>query len=88
MTFASEPPCERFPTSDAQSGDACGVSPGTGTIAALDPFLYRDMRWCTRCGGEQVFVPMFECEFGRVGVCMGCGEEKLQRFTRAIGEAA
>lgn len=52
--------------------------------ASLDPFLYQQMRWCVNCGGEQVFVEVFETEFGRVGVCLGCGEEKLVRFTRTM----
>lgn len=60
---------------------------GLPRIASLDPFVYRDMRWCARCGGEQLFVPCFEVEAGRVGVCMGCGEEKLVAWTRTNAEA-
>ena len=88
MTFASEPPCKRFPNSDAQSGDPCGVPLARETVAALDPFVYRDMRWCMNCGGEQLFVEVYECEAGRVGVCFGCGEERVERWTRTNSEAA
>jgi hypothetical protein len=55
---------------------------------ALDPEIYRDMRWCANCGGQQVFVEMFETEWGRVGVCLGCDEEKVVLFTRTNSEAA
>lgn len=50
----------------------------------LDPFVCRGMRWCIRNGGEEVFVEVFECEYGRVGVCLGCGEEKLIPFSREV----
>jgi hypothetical protein len=33
---------------------------------------------------EEVFVEVFECEHGRVGVCLGCGEEKLIPFSREV----
>ncbi len=49
---------------------------------------YQDMRWCPNCGGQQIFLPVYECEAGRVGLCMGCGEERLVAFTRANSEAA
>jgi len=55
--------------------------------APLDPFVHRDSRWCADCGGPQLFVEVFECEAGRVGVCMGCGEERVIRFTRTNSEA-
>jgi len=87
-TFASEP-SPRFPTSDAHCGDGCAVPKHReNAVAALDPFLYQEMRWCVRCGGEQIFVPVFETDFGRVGVCLGCGEERVQRFTRETECAA
>jgi hypothetical protein len=89
MTFASEPPSQRFPISDAQGGDGSAVPKHReSAVAALDPFVYEDMRWCVNCGGEQRFIPLIETEFGRIGFCLGCGEEKVQRFTRSIGEAA
>jgi len=47
---------------------------------------YQDMRWCANCAGEQIFLPVYECEAGRVGVCLGCGEEKIAPFTRANSE--
>lgn len=54
---------------------------GSG-IAVLDSDKYRDMRWCANCAGEQVFVEVYEFEGGRVGVCLGCGEERVVLFTR------
>ena len=53
-----------------------------GLSAVLDPFVYEDQRWCGNCAGEQMFVEVFETEFGRVGYCVGCGEERVVRFTR------
>lgn len=47
-----------------------------------------DMRFCERCGGEQIFVFGWACEAGLVGCCLGCGEEKLVRWTRSNSEAA
>jgi hypothetical protein len=64
-----------------------GAASGRG-IAALDLDLHRDMRWCANCGGEQVFLEVYEFEEGRVGVCLGCGEERIVRFTRTNSEAA
>jgi hypothetical protein len=59
-------------------------------ISADPNFLdrYQDMRWCIHCAGEQIFIPVFECEAGRVGVCLGCGDEHLVPFTRINSEAA
>jgi hypothetical protein len=56
------------------------------SLVPLDPFLYQDPRPCLRCGGEQTFVQVFEFAFGRVGYCEGCGEEKVIRFERTMGE--
>jgi hypothetical protein len=64
-------------------------SEGSGfpVVAPLDPFLYQGMRWCVNCAGEQVFVEVFECEAGRVGFCMGCGNERVIPFSRTNSEA-
>jgi hypothetical protein len=48
----------------------------------------QEMRHCDRCGGEQIFVLAWEFESGRVGVCLGCGEERIERFSRTNSEAA
>lgn len=69
------------------AGLQAGASPPRGTYARLEPFLYQSMRWCARCAGEEIFVPVFECHAGRVGLCLGCGEEKLIPFSR-MTEAA
>jgi hypothetical protein len=62
-------------------------STGRG-VAVLDHSLYRDMRWCANCGGQQVFVPVYEIEQGRVGFCFGCGEERIEAFSRMNSEVA
>jgi hypothetical protein len=49
---------------------------------------YREMRWCANCGGEQIFLPLYECEAGRVGVCLGCEEQRLIPFTRVTTSEA
>lgn len=58
------------------------------TAAPLDFQRYQDMRWCPNCAGEQIFVPVYECDAGRVGFCLGCGEEKIAPFTRVNSEVA
>jgi hypothetical protein len=57
-------------------------------LTALDSDVCRDMRWCINCGGEKVFVEVFEFDGGRMGVCLGCGEERVEPFTRTTTEAA
>ena len=54
----------------------------------IDPTIYSEPRWCSDCGGRRMFEVVYECEVGRVGVCLGCGEEKLVRWTRTNSEAA
>ena len=54
------------------------------SLRELDSEIYRDMRWCPNCAGEKVFVEVYEFESGRVGVCLGCGEERVVRFTRMV----
>ena len=57
-------------------------------LSVLDSAVYQESRWCPNCAGDVIFVPVYECEAGRVGVCLGCGEEKLVPFSRTTGEAA
>jgi hypothetical protein len=57
-------------------------------VAALDYSVYQDMQNCIKCGGLQIFVPVYECEAGRVGYCLGCGEERIVLFSRTNSEAA
>jgi hypothetical protein len=59
-----------------------GLEGSASNFAPLDPFIYRDQRWCGRCGGPQLFVEVFECVCGRVGVCMGCGDERIVPWSR------
>ncbi len=69
---------------DTFGSEGGAFTPG---LAVLDSSVYQDARWCVNCGGEQTFVEVYEFEAGRVGVCLGCGEEKFQAFTRTVGEA-
>ena len=68
MSFASEPPIKSPQASDAGSGDVCGLSlgrPGESSVAALDPFLYQEMHRCLNCGGDQIFLALYELWFSR-----------------------
>lgn len=56
-------------------------------VAVLDPWV-QEMRHCENCGGPQIFVLAWEFEGGRVGCCLGCGEERIAPFTRMNSEAA
>jgi hypothetical protein len=62
--------------------------PCSEQFAVLDSSIYQDMCWCFKCGGERVFLLVYEFEGGRVGVCLGCGDERIAPFTRTTGEAA
>jgi hypothetical protein len=66
-----------------EGGDLLGGGESPSSISR-----YRDMRWCANCGGQQVFVPVYEIEQGRVGFCFGCGEERIEAFTRMNSEVA
>lgn len=84
-------PTERFSSHNSESVGGCGdggLNLGGGTVAVLDSQLYQDMRWCPNCGGAQIFVVVYEFEGGRVGVCLGCGDERIAAFTRTTQEAA
>jgi hypothetical protein len=50
--------------------------------------IHQEPRWCPNCGGEQTFVPVYEIHIGRVGYCLGCGEERVVPFSRTNSEAA
>lgn len=54
----------------------------------LEPWKYQDMAWCPDCGGQQIMVAVYEIESGRIALCLGCGQEKFQAFSRATSEAA
>lgn len=73
---------ERFPSVTPQSV-SCEGSAHHYAVAPLDPFLHQEPRWCANCGGEQMFFPCFEFAGGRVGVCFGCGDERVVPFSRA-----
>jgi hypothetical protein len=80
------PITEPFFAVGSESGD--GTSLGGESVAVLDSDICRDAVWCANCGGPQTFVAMYEFAGGRVGVCLGCGDERVARFTRAISEVA
>lgn len=75
--LTASPPC----SVGAEGGCA---RPG---MAVLDSDICRDMRWCVNCAGEQIFVEVYEFEGGRLGVCLGCGDERVMLFSRVNGEA-
>lgn len=64
-------------------------SPSTPII--LETWV-QEMRHCDRCGGapeeKQIFVVAWESAHCRYGCCLGCGEERIERFTRVTAEAA
>ena len=78
MSLLTESPCS--------VGQEDGGAP-TG-VAVLDSDVYRDMRWCVNCAGEQIFVEVYEFEGGRLGVCLGCGDERVVLFSRVNGAVA
>jgi hypothetical protein len=63
-------------------GSTAGEDYPFAALGLLDTDVYRDMRWCSRCAGPQVFVEVYECEAGRVGFCFGCAEERLVPYSR------
>ena len=81
-------PTERFP----KNPESVGIGDGDGTlgrgVAVLDSRVYRDMRWCMKCEALEEFVECYECDEGRVGVCLGCGDERIALFTRVNSEVA
>lgn len=56
-------------------------------VAALDPWV-QFMQFCPKCEFEQIFVAAWQCEFGLLGVCLGCGDERIAGFSRVTGEVA
>jgi len=72
------------PSVGREDGGAGGEAIAPAVLDVLDQDVYRDMRWCPNCAGEKVFVEVYEFESGRMGVCLGCGEERVVRFTRMV----
>jgi hypothetical protein len=69
----------------------CSVGVGDGNqclgVAVLDPHV-EWMRWCSICDSEQIFVAGWQCNSGLVGCCLGCGDERVEPFSRVNGKAA
>ena len=63
------------------------MSASVQPLATLETWV-QEMHDCERCGGEQIFIAAWSCEAGLVGCCLGCGEEKLVRWSRTNSEAA
>jgi hypothetical protein len=83
-------PTENKPTSPSV-GKCVGENEGgdvRGCVAVLDPWVYRDMRWCATCEDFREYVELFEWAEGRLGVCLGCGEERVIPLTRVTTEVA
>ena len=59
----------------SRGGSECG-------LASLDPFVYREMRWCSECEAEEEFWTLAEFVAGRIGVCLGCGSRRVIPFSR------
>jgi hypothetical protein len=57
-------------------------------VDVIDSAIYQDKSWCSKCGGPQTFVAIYEFDGGRVGCCLGCGDERVVPFTRTTTEAA
>ena len=74
---------ERFPTAHPQSASLEGSDRAGCLVAPLDSQIYREMRWCGVCEAEEEFRTVFEFCCGRVGVCLGCGDERVVPFSRA-----
>ena len=65
-----------------RGGDSLG-----GEIAVLDSRV-EFMQFCPKCDCVQQFVAGWECDLGLVGCCLGCGDERVARFTRVNSEVA
>ncbi|HXM64460.1 MAG TPA: hypothetical protein VN950_26605 [Terriglobales bacterium] len=76
LTDNSAPPCSV--SLRGQRGDSV-------IVALATPVEF--MRFCEICDAEQIFVAAWQCEAGLLGCCLGCGEERLVRFSRVNGEA-
>jgi hypothetical protein len=52
------------------------------------PITIQFLRYCANCDRDQIFVAGWVCEFGLIGCCLGCGDERIAPFTRANSEVA
>lgn len=77
-----------LPSAGVSDSDSGGPGEEPVRVAALEPFLYQESRWCSNCAGETLFYFVFVCQAGRGGFCVGCEEEKFIPWTRANSEAA
>ena len=70
------------------AGDERSRVSAAAIFVSLEPFLYQNMRWCVNCGGQQIFIEVFEFNGGRCGYCLGCGAQRVAYFKREVSEAA
>ena len=87
--MASISPAERFPLNPLPAGPGDSGAEEDPTVPGfyfreLDPDVYRDERWCANCGGARMSIDVYEFDSGRLRVCLGCGEERVVRFTRMV----
>jgi len=58
-------------------------------FAVLDlPTKVEFMRWCEVCQQIERFVAAWECTYGLVGCCLGCGDERVMLWSRTNSEVA
>jgi hypothetical protein len=74
MTLLTEIPSPQCSVSSADGAFSGGV--------AVLEIPRQDMRFCEECDCEQIFVAAWECEFGLLGCCLGCGAEQLVPYSR------
>lgn len=71
--------------------DSCDVGLEDGALRGGSAVLVVPIEWmrfCSACESEQRFVADQECDFGLVGRCANCGEERFVPFTRTTGRAS
>lgn len=86
---ATPQPPTSAPVAGSEGGEGAGCQVGGTTPALLEYEWIEDPRWCNECGGRQTFVTVEEIAGGwHRGYCLGCEQEKLVLFSRAVSEAA
>lgn len=73
---------ERFPLNHPESASSGGSGCAGNSVAPLDSQIYRETLYCPVCECEEEFRTMIEFVSGRIGVCLGCGDERVVPFSR------
>ena len=95
MPWPTETPCGATPLS-VGVGDGERGSPahrGLSAVPDLPPIFdlptkVEFMRWCEVCEQVERFVAAWECMYGLVGCCLGCGDERVLLWSRTNSEVA